>query len=107
MDSNGNAVDDWPKLVNAGFSRSGATLLRIADCVAAAEHILLFLDFDGTLAPIVPDPKDGRLSEATRRALLGLAADDAVTLIFISGRSLVISLSSRSLSRRHSSSLAN
>lgn len=81
MGAIGIAINDWKKLVAAGLS-------GIAGRVEAAGRILLFLDFDGTLAPIAHDPADARLSGATRRALLALSADQDVTLVFISGRSL-------------------
>ena len=34
-------------------------LREVASEIGAASHFLLCLDFDGTLAPIVPDPVDG------------------------------------------------
>ena len=70
MDTFGVAVDEWPKLV------------------AAAGRILLFLDFDGTLAPIAAKPEDARAPEGTLAALRALSEDGGVTLAFISGRSL-------------------
>jgi trehalose-phosphatase len=70
MDTFGVAVDEWQELV------------------AAADRILLFLDFDGTLAPIVPNPGDARLPETTLAALRTLSEDDGITLVFVSGRSL-------------------
>lgn len=44
----------------------------------------VFLDFDGTLAPIVEDPEAARLSPATRRALEELRANCPV--VVVSGR---------------------
>jgi trehalose 6-phosphate phosphatase len=46
----------------------------------------VFLDYDGTLTPIVPDPDAALLSEGTRRAIRRLAADCTVGVI--SGRDL-------------------
>lgn len=46
----------------------------------------LFLDYDGTLTPIVPDPDDARLPEATRATLERAAA--ALPLGIVSGRDL-------------------
>ncbi len=45
----------------------------------------LFLDFDGTLAEIVPDPRDARLVEGATRVLTSLAAAFAVVAV-VSGR---------------------
>jgi len=45
----------------------------------------LFLDFDGTLSPIVPMPADARLLPGAREALVGLAQRFAVVAV-VSGR---------------------
>jgi trehalose 6-phosphate phosphatase len=50
----------------------------------AASNVLLAFDYDGTLAPIVPDPSVARLSRATRR-LLATAAT-RYPCVVISGR---------------------
>ena len=41
----------------------------IASPLAAAEHLLLFFDFDGTLAPIGDDPSKAFMSRETAAAL--------------------------------------
>lgn len=56
---------------------------------------LIALDFDGTLAPLVPDPSDSRLVDGARAALDAFASDgnrvaivtgrDAVTVVELSG----------------------
>jgi trehalose 6-phosphate phosphatase len=51
-------------------------------------HILLFLDFDGTLAPIVQKPSEAVLPASIRRVLKKLRAKDWCTIAVISGRSL-------------------
>ncbi|MFT4114010.1 trehalose-phosphatase [Silvibacterium sp.] len=61
-------------------------LLR--EAVTSASHIVLLLDFDGTLAPLVQRPEIAELPEATRAALTALHASPRVTLAFISGRAL-------------------
>jgi trehalose 6-phosphate phosphatase len=79
MGANGILIDDGPGLV---------ALSKVSGQIAAAERIILFLDFDGTVAPIVPDPDDARLPAATRAVLVKLAAEPHVTMVFISGRAL-------------------
>jgi trehalose 6-phosphate phosphatase len=55
---------------------------------AAAGRMLLGLDFDGTLAPIVPRPEDAALPARTRPLLEALAARSDTTVALISGRGL-------------------
>lgn len=54
-----------------------------------ARHILLLLDYDGTLTPIVESPELANLSEVNRQLLKALARQDNFTIGIISGRSLV------------------
>jgi trehalose 6-phosphate phosphatase len=56
--------------------------------IARAASLLLFLDFDGTLAPIVDEPLLAILPAATRQVLNELAAQPAITIAIVSGRSL-------------------
>src|SRR5690349_6959406 len=49
---------------------------------------VLFLDYDGTLTPIVPNPEDARLSEAMRATLAELARRYPVAVV--SGRDLPV-----------------
>jgi trehalose 6-phosphate phosphatase len=53
-----------------------------------AGSLLLFLDFDGTLAPIVEEPMMAVLPAATRHVLDELSAHDSITVAIVSGRSL-------------------
>jgi len=53
-----------------------------------AAGLLLFLDFDGTLAPIVSKPALAALPDLTRDVLNAVAALPAVTISIVSGRSL-------------------
>jgi trehalose 6-phosphate phosphatase len=53
-----------------------------------AGRMLLGLDFDGTLAPIVPRPEDAALPAATRPVLARLAARPDTDVALISGRGL-------------------
>ena len=54
----------------------------------AAEHLLLGLDYDGTLTPLVNDPDQARLAPEVRRELERLAATPGVTVAIVSGRAL-------------------
>src|SRR5215469_5055340 len=65
-----------------------AELPQIHAAVNRADQILLALDYDGTLAPIVDDPKDAAVPPETRRVLARVAAADRCTLAIVSGRSL-------------------
>ena len=47
---------------------------------------VLFLDFDGTLTPIVPHPKDANLSEAMKTLMIKLS--NQCTIAIVSGRGL-------------------
>lgn len=50
--------------------------------------IFLFLDYDGTLTPIVNNPRRASLSSGRRRILKKLAAGRDIELAIVSGRSL-------------------
>lgn len=56
--------------------------------LAQAPHVLLLLDFDGTLAPIVDRPADARLLPESAAALRRLSSLRSCTLGFLSGRPL-------------------
>jgi trehalose 6-phosphate phosphatase len=51
-------------------------------------HMLIALDFDGTIAPIVPHPDDAQLLPQARPALNQLAHRDDTEIALVSGRSL-------------------
>lgn len=55
---------------------------------AAADRLLVALDFDGTLAPFTEDPADSRPLPAAREALDALAQLPRTTVAVISGRPL-------------------
>lgn len=67
-------------------SRLGASLLEALDEFAAHEQVLVALDFDGTLAPLVDDPRDSRMLEASAGAVERLTQLTGVTLAIVSGR---------------------
>lgn len=56
--------------------------------ITAASHLALFLDFDGTLSPIVSSPQDAILEDGIRPILEELAARKDVGIAIISGRSI-------------------
>ena len=61
---------------------------RVSRQLANAGHVLLLLDYDGTLAPISPRPELATLPPAARQALLRLARRERYTLGLVSGRGL-------------------
>jgi trehalose 6-phosphate phosphatase len=63
-------------------------LSEIGDRLAQASHVLLCLDFDGTLTPFVVDPNRVFLAEDTRRVLRGLSQIESVSPVVFSGRAL-------------------
>ncbi len=50
--------------------------------------VFLFLDYDGTLTPIVPSPEKARLPGAMRRLLLRLIKTPGISVAVVSGRSV-------------------
>lgn len=54
----------------------------------ASGRLVLLLDFDGTLAPIVDRPELAAMPDRTRRALDRLMATERVTVAVVSGRGL-------------------
>ncbi len=59
---------------------------QVADCFASSAAIALFLDFDGTLAPLQPRPENVWLDDATRRTLSRLARSPRFRVWIVSGR---------------------
>ena len=56
--------------------------------IKRSDHILLFLDYDGTLTPIVRRPDRALLSTSSLNLLAKLKGDPHYTLAIISGRAL-------------------
>jgi trehalose 6-phosphate phosphatase len=63
-------------------------LERMSTARERAGGMLLGLDFDGTLAPIVPRPEDAAMPPHTRAAVEALAARPDTHVALVSGRSL-------------------
>jgi trehalose 6-phosphate phosphatase len=61
-------------------------LPEVAREIGGASHFLLGLDFDGTLAPIVPCPEDSRMPARTRAVLERLVSQPGTTVAIVSGR---------------------
>lgn len=56
--------------------------------LAASEHLLVALDFDGTLAPFVDRPEDARALPEARLAVERLLEVSHTTVAFVSGRAV-------------------
>jgi trehalose 6-phosphate phosphatase len=56
--------------------------------IGSAKRTILFLDFDGTLVPIVRDPGEARLAPGTRLVLEKLSRQRDLLVAVVSGRSL-------------------
>jgi trehalose 6-phosphate phosphatase len=82
-----NTVDDEPATDTAADPPPDLRD-RLADELRAHDHLVLCLDFDGTLAPIVSDPTDATIRSGNRESLRTLGSHDAVTVAVVSGRGL-------------------
>lgn len=56
--------------------------------VARAARLLVALDFDGVLSPLVTDPMSARATPEAQRAVAALVDAPGVTVAFVSGRAL-------------------
>jgi trehalose-phosphatase len=61
---------------------------KIAERLRLAERIFLFLDYDGTLTPIVSQPEEAYLSGKMKRLLANLKRNPRIQMAIVSGRSL-------------------
>ncbi|QCC56833.1 trehalose-phosphatase (plasmid) [Natronorubrum bangense] len=61
---------------------------RLRSTLTAASRLLLCLDFDGTLAPIVDDPDEAAPTPENEAALATLASEPTVSTAIVSGRAL-------------------
>jgi trehalose 6-phosphate phosphatase len=62
---------------------------EVAKQLRGASHVLLLLDYDGTLTPIVQRPELADLPQGVKQLLEALARQRRLTLAIISGRALV------------------
>lgn len=74
----------------SGHTQRGRGLIQHADFLKQVgwDSHALFLDFDGTLAPIVARPEDAAIAPATAGALVRLTALTGGALAILSGRDL-------------------
>jgi trehalose-phosphatase len=63
-----------------------SALEHVQDILSQRDHIAIFLDYDGTLTPIVNHPQDAWLSDSMQQTLRSLAA--RVPVAILSGRDL-------------------
>lgn len=56
--------------------------------ITAASHLLVVLDYDGTLTPIVDHPGDANLDDTMRKQLIALAQRPKTTVAILSGRAI-------------------
>jgi trehalose 6-phosphate phosphatase len=63
-------------------------MAEVAGELAAMPRLLLGLDFDGTLAPIVSEPDHASMPDGTKNLLEALVARPGATVAVISGRSV-------------------
>src|SRR6056300_604221 len=63
-------------------------LREVLVAFASQEKILIALDFDGTLAPLVDDPEASRMIAPARQALEKLTALSGVSVAIVTGRAI-------------------
>ncbi|GGR22882.1 MULTISPECIES: bifunctional alpha,alpha-trehalose-phosphate synthase (UDP-forming)/trehalose-phosphatase [Agromyces] len=90
-----NDVANWSATFLEALTGAGKIPAGVSDSLSAAvsrlagtERLLVALDFDGTLAPLVDRPEDARASARARAAVERLIASDDTRVAFVSGRSL-------------------
>ncbi len=69
-------------------SPTETVLRRLSPWLAQRPTVALFLDYDGTLTPLVGRPEDAQLSEETRAVLAQGRRAPSLDVIVVSGRSL-------------------
>jgi trehalose 6-phosphate phosphatase len=81
-------IPEHEQKYSASMPQCLAPLHGLGGKVERAEHVLLFLDFDGTLAPIVDRPALAALTVPMRAVIDRLTRHADVTIAVLSGRSL-------------------
>jgi trehalose 6-phosphate synthase/phosphatase len=77
-------------LTGAGIITAGITepLQRALEELASTERLLVALDFDGTIAPLVDRPDDARATDRANAAMARLLASPDTRVALVSGRAL-------------------
>ena len=90
-----NDVAKWSATFLETLTGAGIIAPGVSDPLEAAimrlagtERLLVALDFDGTLAPLVDRPEDARATDRSRSAIERLAAADDTRVAIVSGRAL-------------------
>ncbi|MBZ5545202.1 MAG: hypothetical protein LAO07_16240 [Acidobacteriia bacterium] len=88
----GEGLTAWRRMPRTDSRRGSRHLFDrwagVSARLRGAEHVALFLDFDGTLVPLRHRPGDVWLNPVVRRAVESLARRRRVTVCLISGRRL-------------------
>lgn len=63
-------------------------LVKALESLAATPQLLVALDFDGTLAPLVDDPEEARALPESRKQVLRLAEMTNTSVALVSGRAM-------------------
>lgn len=64
------------------------SIAGLREAIRGAAHVLVCLDFDGTLAPIVEEPAGAGITDRNRAAVSALAANPDATTAVVTGRAL-------------------
>ena len=70
------------------YSKLPSDLITALGDLASKRQVLLCLDFDGTLAPLVSDPEASKTLAPAREALEKLTAMSGVTIALVTGRAI-------------------
>jgi trehalose 6-phosphate synthase/phosphatase len=76
------------RALTAVASPAEVTRRRLAPWLSQRPTVALFLDYDGTLTPLVARPEDARLSDAARQTIERAARTPNLDLVVVSGRAL-------------------
>lgn len=76
------------KPYKSGMKNVWESINEIGDLLKSAEGVQLFLDFDGTLSPIVPDFKGARIEPDIKNVLKKITLLKNVFVMIVSGRKL-------------------
>ena len=77
-----------PMTMAAGAQPLWGSWASLEPAIRTAGHLLLFLDYDGTLTPIADHPAKARLPAETKQLLRQLCRRKDVWVVLISGRSV-------------------